>query len=614
MLSQTLGAILSTRGVAFRTWAPAQKRLAVVIDGGREISMTRDDEGYFTVDVPYARVGQRYRFKLKEGLRPDPASRYQPEGPAGPSEIVDPNAYQWTATNWRGAPPLQRNVFYEMHIGTFTKEGTWRAAERYLAALADLGVTTLEVMPIAEFAGRFGWGYDGVDLFAPTRLYGTPDDAKHFIDTAHAHGLAVILDVVYNHFGPVGNFLRDFAPPFFGKPGEWGDSINYDGPSSGPVRAFMIENAAYWIGEYRFDGLRFDATQGIHDTSDEHIISEMCAAARAAGGTRSVVLVGETEPQDTSLLRISGTRRDGLDAIWNEDWHHSAFVALTGRRQAYFTDYSGKACEFASMARHGTLYQGQWYTWQKQPRGGFALGLPSSAFVSFLENHDQVANTGLGGRLFHDVDRARWRALTTLLLAGPQLPLLFQGAEHASAAPFIYFADHEGEVAEAVRKGRLEFLEQFPALADGPIKELMKDPADEEAFRACKLRHEADGIGHVRARRLHRDLLQLRRSDPVLGQLGTPDVVIESSAPTEDVVLLRYRSRLGERLLVANLGADFLSPMNDPLLAPSRGHRWDLIWSSEHPDYGGVGPMQSVGNDRWLLVGGSAAIAALSPL
>ena len=257
----------------FRVWAPAQKAVAVVIDRGPERAMDKEPDGFFSLNVPDARAGQRYWFKLKEGLRPDPASRFQPEGPLGPSEIVDPDSYQWTVDDWRGAPPLHQNVFYEMHLGTFTKEGTWRAAERHLAALADIGVTTIEVMPIAEFSGRFGWGYDGVDLFAPSRLYGTPDDAKHFIDTAHALGLAVILDVVYNHFGPVGNYLRDFTPTVFGKLGDWGDSINYDGEGSGPVRALMIENVEYWISDFRFDGLRLDATHGIHDSSNEHIVS-----------------------------------------------------------------------------------------------------------------------------------------------------------------------------------------------------------------------------------------------------------------------------------------------------------------------------------------------------
>ena len=611
VFAPTVGAAVIEQGVRFRTWAPAQKAVAVVIEGGPEMAMTREPDGFFSVTAPEARVGQRYWFKLKEGLRPDPASRFQPEGPLGPSEIVDPAAYQWTVNNWPGAPPLHQNVFYEMHIGTFTKEGTWRAAERHLAALADIGVTTLEIMPIAEFSGTFGWGYDGVDLFAPTRLYGIPDDAKHFVDTAHALGLAVILDVVYNHFGPVGNYLRDFSPAVFGKPGDWGESINYDGEGSGPVRTFVIENVAYWISEFRFDGLRFDATHSINDRSDEHVISEMCAAARSAASDRNIVLVGESESQDTRLLRSSGVYRDGLDAIWNEDWHHSAFVALTGRRQAYFTDYYGTAPEFASMARHNTLYQGQFYTWQKQPRGGFAMGLPSSSFIAFLENHDQVANTGLGGRLYQSSDLAKWRTLTTLLLAGPQLPLLFQGVEFGSLAPFVYFADHEGELGDAVQKGRLEFLKQFPTLATETMQTLMRHPADETAFRECVLQHDVRDTFHDRARSLHRDLLRLRRTDPVLSRLGTADVTIETCAPTAHVVLVRYRSTYGERLIVANLADDVMSPMNDALYAPMPGHTWQVRWSSEDPSYGGGGTLPITESGVWLLTGFSALILAM---
>jgi maltooligosyltrehalose trehalohydrolase len=389
----TLGAVVDDRVATFRTWAPAQKAVTLVLENGPEILMTRNDEGFFSAATE-AVPGQRYWYRLKERLRPDPASRFQPEGPLGPSVVVDPNAFSWTDENWRGAPPRHEHVIYEMHIGTFTPEGTWHAAERHLTELVDLGITTLEIMPLAEFAGEFGWGYDGVNFFAPSHLYGTPDDLRRFIDKAHAAGLAVIHDVVYNHFGPVGNFLRDFAPAFFGKPGEWGDSINYDGKDAEPVRRFVIENAAYWIHENHFDGLRFDATHGIADSSPEHIVSEMCRSARAAAGTRRIFLVGETETQDTKLLREGGIYNDGLDALWNEDWHHAAFVALTGRRQAYFTDYEGTASEFASMARHCTLFQGQWYSWQRTVRGGYAAGLPGASFVCFLENHDQVANTG----------------------------------------------------------------------------------------------------------------------------------------------------------------------------------------------------------------------------
>jgi maltooligosyltrehalose trehalohydrolase len=419
--------------------------------------------------------------------------------------------------------------------------------------------------------------------------------------------------VVYNHFGPVGNYLRDFAPSFFGKPGDWGDSINYDGPDSRPVRAFAIENAAFWIAEYRFDGLRFDATHGITDSSAEHVVAEMCRAARAAADPRRVFLVGETEPQDTRLLRNIGLYQDGLDALWNEDWQHSAFVALTGRREAYFTDYYGTAGEFASMARHNTLYQGQWYSWQKQPRGGYAIGLPTSSFVSFLENHDQIANTGLGRRLFQHVDRAKWRALTTLLVAGPNLPMLFQGEEFASKRPFTYFADHHGELADAVRNGRKEFLQQFPAISTPEMQALVIAPNDKAGYEAAKLDHSNDEGEHASTIRLHRDLLHLRRNDAVLSRLGTPDVSIESSAPTPELVLIRYISSAGQRLLVVNLGADLQFRMNDPLLAPIPGSKWEMLWNSEQPHYGGGGAIPFADAGSWLIRGVSAVILSAIP-
>ena len=569
--------------------------------------MTRTDDGFFAVDVPGLRAGQRYWYRVHQGLRPDPASRFQPDGPLGASAVVDAQAYAWTDHDWRGAPAPHEHVIYEMHIGTFTAEGTWRAAVQHLAALADLGVTTIEVMPIAEFAGRFGWGYDGVDFFAPSHLYGTPDDARHFVDAAHRAGLAVILDVVYNHFGPVGNYLRDFAPTFFGKPGEWGDTINYDGHGSSQVRMFAIENAAYWIGEYHFDGLRFDATQGINDRSPEHVVAEMARAARWAAGSRRIFLVGESEPQDTRLLRDSGVFGDGLDALWNEDWHHAAFVALTGRRQAYFTDYQGTASEFASMARHGFLYQGQWYSWQMAPRGGFSLGLRSSAFVGFLENHDQVANTGMGWRLHEQVDRAKWRALTALLLLGPQLPMLFQGQEFASTRPFTYFADHDGELGDAVWRGRLEFLSQFPGLGTPAVKNRLSHPASRDAFVECKL-DQALRDAQPWAVELHRALLQVRRRDVVLSKVGTPEVGIETSAPSPSIVLVRYVTATAHRLLVVNLGADDLSPMNDALYAPVPGTRWATLWSSERAEYGGTGISPFVEAGRWLIRAASATL------
>ena len=603
-MSYRFGAVMTEEGATFRLWAPAQKQVSILLDG-TELPMKKESNGFFTRKIAGAHAGQRYWYRTAQGLRPDPASRFQPEGPLGPSELVDGRCFAWTDQAWSGSGPAHRHVFYEMHIGTFTQEGTWQAAAERLPHLADVGVTTLEIMPIASFPGRFGWGYDGAQLYAATHQYGTPDDVRRFVNEAHRLGLAVILDVVYNHFGPVGNFFAEFAPSVDGEPGEWGNSINYDGEGSQPVRDFMTENAAYWIREFHFDGLRLDAVHALLDRSKVHIVAELCRAARQAAGDRTVFITGECESQDSRLLRHTGAYPDGLDAIWNEDWHHAAVVRLTGRRQAYFTDYQGTAQEFASMARHGFLYQGQWYSWQKNARGGYALGLPSSCFVHFLENHDQVANTGPGDRLYESAAPAQWRALTALLLLGPGLPLLFQGQEFGSSRPFKYFADHDRDLAAAVEKGRLESLSQFANLASPAMKGRIPPPADIETFTSSKLLDE-ERTADSRVLRLHRDLLTLRRQDPVISGAGTDQVRIEASAPSSRILLVRYLGTEAHRLLIVNLGDDLTSPMNDPLMAPLPGTAWTHLWSSESPEYGGSGVIRFLDDQPWQIPGRSA--------
>src|SRR5438093_3069995 len=334
------GEPMSNGKTHFRVWAPAARRVDVAVDGGTVTPLDAEQGGYFSGIVD-AWTGVRYRFRLDEGERgyPDPASRFQPEGPHGPSEIINPRAFEWSDVAWSGVP-LQGQVIYELHVGTFTREGTWAAAEAELPELAHGGITVVEVMPVAEFEGRFGWGYDGVDLFAPTRLYGRPDDLRRFVDRAHALGIGVILDVVYNHLGPTGNYLRNFAPAYFTDryENEWGDAINFDGPDAAPVREFFIANAGYWIDEFHFDGLRLDATQQIFDSSQENIMTAIGQRIRDAACERSTIVVAENEPQDTRLVRPAPEGGYGMDALWNDDFHHSAMVALTGRGEAYYSD------------------------------------------------------------------------------------------------------------------------------------------------------------------------------------------------------------------------------------------------------------------------------------
>ena len=597
-----LGARVRKDAVTFTVWAP--KHTAVTLRlGDRDIPMEERPNGYFSVAVPGARAGQRYWFKLKDALRPDPASRYQPDGVFGASMIVDASSFPWTDGDWTGAPPRHRNVVYEMHIGTFTTAGTWGAARGQLERLADLGVTTLEIMPLAEFAGRFGWGYDGVFLFAPFHEYGPPDDVRVFINDAHRLGLAVILDVVYNHLGPVGNVVHEFSDWYFAEhETDWGRGFNVDGPHSEAVRLFMRASVQHWIDEYHFDGLRFDAVHSIVDRSPEHVVHELTRHARAVAQPRRLFVVAENEAQDVSFLKDGCEHGPGgLDGIWNEDWHHAAFVALTGQNEAYCADYDGTANEFASMARWNLLYQGQWYSWQKQRRGSDARACAGSAFMCFLENHDQVANTGLGVRLHQLSNRARWRAMVSLLLLGPGVPMLFQGQESATTSPFSYFADHQGDLAEAVRKGRLEFLSQFSPLVDAETREALPDPIDESSYRACRI-NWCGHPGSEEARRLHTDLLTLRRSDVVLSGLGTPATQVASSALTREVVLLRYTAGDEERLVIVNLGQRTTLRMNDPLLAPaSRHQRWTMMWCSERAVYGGAGVAAIAQEGPWTL-------------
>jgi maltooligosyltrehalose trehalohydrolase len=598
--------------VHFRVWAPAVREVSAVVDAGPGMpsvhALTREADGYFSGLVQPAAAGMRYRYRLDGEVEyADPASRYQPEGPHGPSEIIDPGAFVWTDDGWAGVARSQ--VVYEMHIGTFTREGTWAGAMRELPALVELGVTTLEVMPLAEFPGGYGWGYDGVLLFAPSHLYGTPDDVRQFVDNAHALGLAVILDVVYNHFGPDGCHLDRFSPHYFSdEHNEWGRFVNFDGPSSGPVRELVISNAAYWIDEFHLDGLRLDATQAIVDRSGSHIVAELVSVVRGAARGRRAWVVAENEPQQSGLVRPLSEGGCGLDALWNDDLHHTAMVALTGRREAYYTDYGGTPQEFISAAKHGFLYQGQWYRWQHQPRGTPSLGLPPAAFVGFLQNHDQVANSWAGTRIHALTSPGKYRALTTLLLLGPWTPLLFQGQEFAASAPFLYFADHAGELAANVRNGRREFLAQFESLARADGDEDAPDPGDRRTFERCQLDHdEQQRHGDVFA--MHAALLQLRASDATFQAQGAYG--IDGAVLTPQAFVIRFfgahgnghpSGSRGDRLLVVNLGAQVELPiLPEPLLAPPYGYSWRLTWSSEDRLYGGGGMPEVFLPDGWRL-------------
>lgn len=609
-----IGAEVIDGGTHFRVWAPRRKEVEVVIEqeGGeqtfRAVQLYAEADGYFSGAVSDIGDGDLYRFRLdgEEALYPDPASRFQPQGPHGPSRVVDPRLFNWSDSAWPGVA-LKGGIIYEMHIGTFTPEGTWAAATRELPEPADLGVTVLEIMPIADFPGRFGWGYDGVDLFAPTRLYGDPDDCRAFVDRAHSLGMGVILDVVYNHLGPDGNYLRQFSTDYFTDryTCEWGEAVNFDGPGSDPVREFFTANAGYWIEEFHFDGLRLDATHAIFDASEKHILSEIARAVRRKAKGRSTIIVAEDEQQRVDKVLPLESGGFGLDGLWNDDFHHSALVALTGHNDAYYTDYLGTPQEFVSAVKWGYLFQGQYYKWQKKRRGTPTYGLDPSVFVVYLENHDQVANSGSGLRCHALTGPGNYRAMTALLLLAPHTPMLFQGQEFAASSPFLYFADHHPELAALVKKGRFAFLSQFMNLAGEDRQALLDSPGDPATFEKSKIDF-AERMRHKPVYDMHRDLIRLRRTDPVF---GAEQVKVDGAVLAQNAFVLRYFHEGRDRLLLINFGRDLrLDPAPEPLLAPPVRSSWRLLWSSEDPRYGGSGTAPPETEHGWRIPGQAAVV------
>ncbi|MGZ4980006.1 MAG: malto-oligosyltrehalose trehalohydrolase [Methylobacter sp.] len=610
------------KGMHFRVWAPERKTVKLIMSSKSEdlahvppsikVELQAEGNGYFSALLPDVGVGTLYRYLLDDDPQsyPDPASRFQPQGPHGPSQVVDASTFDWTDAAWSGIE-LQGQVIYEMHIGTFTHEGNWAAAANELPELAELGVTVLEIMPVADFPGRFGWGYDGVNLFAPTRLYGSPDEFRQFVNQAHAVGLGVILDVVFNHFGPDGNYLGKFSNYYVSTryECEWGDALNFDGPNSDAVRDYVLANAAYWIKEFHLDGLRIDATQQIFDSSPEHIIAAVVRAARSAGAQRKILVIGENEPQDAKLFLPTEHGGYGIDALWNDDFHHTAMVAMTGRADAYYSDYRGTAQEFVSTLKRGFLYQGQWYSWQNKPRGTLALDIAPAKYVNFIQNHDQLANSGSGKRIHLLTSPNRYRAVTALFLLAPQTPMLFQGQEFAATSPFFYFADHNEEIAYLVARGRSDFLAQFRTLATPEMQARLPDPGDPLTFTHSKLNLNDRNL-HKEEYALHCDLLRLRRDDPVF-QSSQQSNRIDGAVLSPDALVIRFfgENPGDDRLLVVNLSRDLhLVPAPEPLLAPPKGCVWDTVWSSEDPRYGGLGmpPWPVKGN--WYIQGESAVV------
>ncbi len=604
-------------GTHLRVWAPRLKSIEVVLENSqKKIPLAAEGNGYFSGVAQEIGAGTRYKYVPDGGeAYPDPASRYQPSGPHGFSEVVDPTAFRWSDAPWPGVK-LEGQVIYELHLGTFTPEGTWASAAEKIEYLRDTGITVVEVMPVADFPGKFGWGYDGVQPFAPASIYGKPDDMRSFVNRAHAAGLGVILDVVYNHLGPDGNYFSKFSTFYFTEKHktDWGPSINFDGEESGPVREFFRENAAYWIREFHLDGLRLDATQDIHDDSEPHIVAEISRDARRAAGNRSILLIGENEPQNNRLLKPLKESGFNLDALWNDDYHHTAMVAMTGKADAYYTDYGGTPQEFVSALKYGYLYQGQRYRWQKQRRGTPTLGLPRPAMVNFIQNHDQVANSARGQRVHQLTSPGVYKAVTAATLLGPGTPMLFQGQEFASSSRFLFFADHKPELAKLIQQGRAEFLEQWRSLGLPEMRRCFDDPAALATFEASKIDF-SEVQAHSEMYAFHRDLLRLRRGDPVIWRQGADGMDGAVLSPT--CFLMRFFSPDYQRyrLLLVNLGADLdLNPAPEPLLAPPELMQWTTLWSSESPEYGGCGTAPLETEENWKIPGQATVVLHPVPL
>ncbi len=508
----SLGATPDGAGTRFRVWAPRARQVEVLLEGAGTLPLRDAGGGRHEGLAAGARPGQRYRYRLDGGQDfPDPASRFQPDGVHGWSQVVDPSAFAWSDAAWRPRP-LAELVLYELHVGTFTPEGTFAAAAARLPALAELGVTAIELMPVADFPGRHGWGYDGVCPFAPARCYGTPDDLRRLVDRAHGLGLAVLLDAVFNHLGPDGNYLRQFSEDYFDPAHQtpWGDAVNVSGPGSGPVRAFLVEAACHWLAEYHLDGLRLDATHALVDEGARRFLPELAGTLhRLFPGS---LVIAEDERNLDRLVRPAAEGGDGLDGVWSDDLHHALRRRLAGDREAWFADFSGSAEELATTLSRGWLYAGQVAPSRGGPRGTDPSGIPLERFVVCLQNHDQVGNRALGDRLHHAIAPEAWRAAVALLLLAPETPLLFQGQEWAASTPFLYFTDHGPSLGRLVTEGRRREFGRFAAFRDPALRERIPDPQARETFEASRLRWEERALEpHAGALRLHRALLALRR-------------------------------------------------------------------------------------------------------
>jgi len=607
----TLGAIVDPDRTTFSVWAPAATIVDLMIDTGQSPDasrpMVRGAEGHFSVVCERLEPGTRYRYRLDGcGSFPDPAGRFQPDGVHGPSMTVDPSTFAWTDGDWAGIA-LSDLVIYELHIGTFSPAGTFLGAADQLEALRDLGITAIELMPVADFPGSRNWGYDGVSLFAPARCYGTPDELRRLIDRAHALGLAVLLDVVYNHLGPDGAYLQHYSEDYLTHRhhSPWGAGLNLDGDASPHVRQFFIENALHWIHEYHLDGLRLDATHALRDRGPRHFLSELSARVHDSVADRHVHLIAE---DDRNLARLVTPIADGgwgLDALWTDDLHHQLRRALAGDSDGYFGDYTGSTTDLAATIRQGWFFAGQHSPHLRAPRGTDPAGVPPRRCVQCLQNHDQIGNRAFGERLHHQIEPAAFRAASLLLLMLPHTPLLFMGQEWAASSPFLYFTDHHAELGRLVTEGRRREFRTFKAFADEAARAVIPDPQAAATFERSRLAwQERDREPHAATLRLYAALLAFRRH-----VLAAGDTAAATSARALDADTIGFcrPTTSGDTVLVVvrlrGAGSVDFRP-----LAPSHDGAWTAVMSSDDPAFGGDGTVECDNTRATLSFSGPAAI------
>jgi maltooligosyltrehalose trehalohydrolase len=589
-------------------WAPAAATVDVELtDRIETVRLTRDDQDVWSAIVAGPRPGARYRYRLNAELaRPDPYSRSQPEGVHGPSEVVDPSAFEWHDRDWPGLR-IQGLVIYQVHVGTATPAGTLDALIDELPRLRSLGVSALQLLPITEFPGARNWGYDGVDLFAVSHMYGGPLALKRFVDAAHAAELGVMLDVVYNHFGPDGNYLRDFSPDYFTDRHRtpWGDAINFANPW---VRRLVIDNARFWLTEYHADGLRLDATHAISDSSPRHILAELSAAAReSVGNRRAIVLLAETGENDVRYLQPVEAGGFGLDSVYADDFHHALRRYLAGDHEGYYADYAGTLAEVARCIEQGWLYEGQptLRSGGTVPRGTPARDQPAWSFLYVLQNHDQVGNRAFGERLHHQIDLARFRAASTLLLFLPFTPMLFMGQEFGASSPFQYFTDHNPDLGRLVTEGRRREFQAFSGFAQPASRDRIPDPQAESTFLNSKLRLvDAESASGQELNALYQALIEFRRADPVLVDQSRERMA--ATALSRDVLAVRRWLPSGdERLLLVNFGDEVF------VAADTFGVGWQTLLRS-NPGRGSTATEEDTG-DVPRVAAREALIAARTP-